>query len=487
MSTDFSNRRLFCNTNIGTLVVSLGLKNRSSATFLLMSAAALRIFSLEAESWVSDERRNVTSILYSAVRKHQDQDLLLRQCACIGSNMIHKCFSQSFSDLVTSFDLSPGCSFAVYCCQRLFGLQLRSRRICDPGHERHSSEIQRLLLWTALCHFLGNICKNNDHCGMRVGGILKSAGFVPWLTCTVPGFTAIIPLEVEPDPDSSASLPSSSSRASGGRRQSQSGLVYTHTANTYEEFTARMTQDGSEELSLIKQQRTPVICVSRDSRNSKVAPRPSSGIRTDTFDAWNQHGLRAPQIKAGASHSDASSGSTSILTHTEPAATAVVEAAVCQLMRLISNFCELSPSILLTAPYDAERGQQQSIEAVPPSINGVCLLCDDILLPKLLDFFQAAIQYRSAALYAAAALLKMQGQSNLDADIAARIQILLLAISRRYFPKIMKSELHEFVCIAPRCLPSIPSAAELHHLVGVAYANIDPTIEQLLRGRDSDG
>lgn len=66
MSTDFSNRRSFSSSSIGTLVVTLGLKNCSSATFLLMSAAALRSFSLEAEVWVHDERRNVTNIMCEA-------------------------------------------------------------------------------------------------------------------------------------------------------------------------------------------------------------------------------------------------------------------------------------------------------------------------------------------------------------------------------------------------------------------------------------
>ena len=69
--------------------------------------------------------------------------------------MLQKAYPQSFNDLFMSFDLSPGCSFAMHCCKRLFGLQLRARRICDAGHKSHSDEIQRLLLWTALCHLLG--------------------------------------------------------------------------------------------------------------------------------------------------------------------------------------------------------------------------------------------------------------------------------------------------------------------------------------------
>ena len=156
-------------------------------------------------------------------------------------------------------------------------------------------------------------------------------------------------------------------------------------------------------------------------------------------------------------------------------------------MRLISNFCELLPSIIVTAPYDTELVEVQGSAATPPSVNGAGLLCDDALLPKLLDFFQAVIQYRSAALHAASILLKMQGQSNLDPDISARIQELLLKICRRYFPKIMRSELGDFVCLAPRTLPSIASAAELHQLVGVAYEKIDIAIQQMFgENRGSD-
>ena len=101
----------------------------------------------------------------------------------------------------------------------------------------------------------------------------------------------------------------------------------------------------------------------------------------------------------------------------------------------------------------------------------------------MLDFFDAAVQYRSAALHAAAVLLKLQGISMMEADTALRIQGTLMSICRRYFPRIMKSELHEFVCVAPRCVPSIPSPAELHQLVGVAYEHIDEAIEQLQSGR----
>ena len=233
MSTDFSNRRRFSSSSIGTLVVTLGLKNRSSATFLLMSAAALRSFSLEAEAWVHDERRNVTNILYSAAREYPNHDLLLRQCACIGCNMLQKSHAQSFNDLFMHFDLSPGCSFAMHCCTRLFGLQLRARRICDPKHKSHSDEIQRLLLWTALCHFLGNGCPSNSSQSMHVGAMLISAGFLPWLSCTVPGFTSIIPAPPQTEVNSNKSK-ADPSRANESRKISSTGLLYVHAANTYE-------------------------------------------------------------------------------------------------------------------------------------------------------------------------------------------------------------------------------------------------------------
>jgi hypothetical protein len=475
MSTDFSNRRKFTSSNIGTLLITLGLRNRSSSTFLLMSTAALRSFSLEAENWVFDERRNVINVLYSAIRQHANHDLLLRQCACIGSNILHKSYSQAFNDLVLQFDLSPGCSFAKHCCRRLFTIQLHARRICDPQHARHSDEMQNLLVWTALCHFLGNGCNSNSSEGMHVGGLLISTGFISWLKSTLPGFTAIIPGEPMSEHAASTSE-TAAARALVGRRQSQSGLLYSHTANTYEEYASRTTEDGSEELYLTRSQKMSIRSVAQS--GMKVSRRESTAIRSDTFDGWSQHGLRNLTFSATSSSGLTSS---SLLKHAVPSAAAVVEAAICQLMRLISNFGELLPSILLTAPYDTERVKHES-RATPPSVNGVELLSDDVLLPKLLDFFEAAVQYRSAALHAAAVLLKMQDRSMMDADIALRIQSLLLNICRRYFPRIMKSELHEFVCIAPRCLASIPSAAELHQLVGVAYENIDSEVQNLLSG-----
>lgn len=488
MSTDFSNRRRFSSSNIGTLVIAIGLKHRSNATFLLMCAAALRTFSLEAESWLHEQRRNVTSLLYCVMRQHGSEDLLLRQCACIGSNMLHKAYSQSFNDLVMRFDLSPGCSFATHCCRRLFGLQLRAGRICDPGHTRHPQEIQRLLLWTALCHFLGNSCNSNSPEGMHVGGVLKSAGFVFWLQSTLCGFTAIIPVEL--DHEINATKSDAAPQASSGSKQSQSGLLFTHVANTQENYVGRMTEDGSEELSLSKTIRMPVFSVARGN-GMKFARRQSMGMRTDTFDSWNQHGLRMVALPANLATADVVGGSaaapSSLLTRAVPAAASVVEAAISQLMRLISNFCELLPSIIVTAPYDTELVEVQGSAATPPSVNGAGLLCDDALLPKLLDFFQAVIQYRSAALHAASILLKMQGQSNLDPDISARIQELLLKICRRYFPKIMRSELGDFVCLAPRTLPSIASAAELHQLVGVAYEKIDIAIQQMFGENSSSG
>ena len=484
MSTDHSNRRRLSSSNIGSLIVTVGLKSRTSATFLLMSAAALRSFSMEAEMWVHDQRRNVICILYAAVRQHAEADLLLRQCACIGSNMLQKTYSQTFKDLVINFDLSPGCSFATHCCQRLFRLQLRSRPLCDEGHKGHAGEIQRLLLWTSLAHFLGNSCTSNSPEGMAVGGMLLSAGFLSWLNSTVPGFTAIIP----PEPHAPATsdhrqsvVPSSTD----SRKQSQSGLQFIHTANTHETYTSRTTQDGSEELNLTKSQRVPTRPVARGSAIT-FARRPTSGIRTDTFDSWSQHGMRsllvppgtAPQVPAA----DSGASATSLLKHALPATASVVEAAICQLVRLISNFAELLPSILVTAPYDTERADVQAATTTPPSVNGMEHLCHDDVLSKLLDFFEASLQYRSAALHAASVLLKMQGNSALDPDVLARIQAILNSICRRYFPKIMKSELHEFVCVAPRSVPSIPSAAELHQLVGVAYESVDQAIQQLLAG-----
>ena len=421
----------------------------------------------------------MTSLLYCVMRQHGSEDLLLRQCACIGSNMLHKAYSQSFNDLVMRFDLSPGCSFATHCCRRLFGLQLRAGRICDPAHTRHPQEIQRLLLWTALCHFLGNCCNSNSPEGMHVGGVLKSAGFVFWLESTLRGFTAIIPVEL--DHEINASKLDAAPRASSGSKQSQSGLLFRHVANTQENYVGRTTEDGSEELSLSKTIRMPVHSVARDS-SMKFARRQSTGMRTDTFDSWNQHGLRTVALPANLANGDvggSGTAPTSLLTRAVPAAASVVEAAISQLMRLISNFCELQPSILVTAPYDTELVEVQGSAATPPSVDGAGLLCDDALLPKLLDFFQAVIQYRSAALHAASILLKMQGQSNLDPDISARIQELLMKICRRYFPKIMRSELGDFVCLAPRTLPSIASAAELHQLVGVAYEKIDIAIQQM--------
>lgn len=479
MSTDFSNRRRFTSSNIGTLLITLGLRNRSSVNFLLMSSAALRSFSLEAENWVHDERRNVINVLYAAIRHHAYHDLLLRQCACIGSNILHKSYSQSFNDLVLQFDLSPGCSFAMHCCRRLFGIQLHARRICDPRHVHHSDEMRHLLLWIALCHFLGNCCNSNSTEGMYVGGLLISAGFVHWLKSTLPGFTAIIPAEPVVSEHDSRNSSDAAAPVIAGRRQSQSGLLYRHTSTTYEEYTARATEDGSEELNLTKSHKISIRSVAQS--DLKISRRPSTAIRTDTFDSWNQHGMRTLTFSSDSSTSGSTVSSTSVLKHAIPAAAAVVEAAICQLMRLISNFGELLPSILLTAPYDTERVKHES-RATPPSVNGVELLCDHMLLPKVLDFFEAALQYRSAALHAAAVLLKMQDRNMMDADIAARIQSLLLNICRRYFPKIMKNELHEFVCIAPRCLPNVPSTAELHQLVGVAYENIDLEIQKLLRG-----
>ncbi len=482
MSTDYSNRRRLSSSNIGTLVVSVGLTNRNSVTFLLMTAAALRSFSLEAEYWVHDERRNITSVLYAATRQHGDHDLLLRQCACIGSNMLLKSYSQTFNDLVMGFDLSPGCSFAMTCCKRLFALQLRSRPLCDHRHHGHEDEMRRLLLWTSLCHFLGNCCNSNSPEGMRVGGLVQSEGFASWLKSTLPGFTRIIPA----DPmhlDQSGSNHASST----GRKQSQSGLLFTHSANTFEHYVSRTTHDGSEELSLTKTQRMPVRAVAQGS-GSAYARRPSSGIRTDTFDSC-QHGMRTlslhspPLVPSSAGSVPVEpQAAASLLKHALPATAAVVEAAICQLMRLISNFGELLPSILVTAPFDTDRLAAATAAAPPPSINGTELLCHHQLLPKLLDFFEAAIQYRSAALHAASLLLRMQGQSMLDADVALRIQAVLLSICRRYFPRIMRSELHEFVCIAPRCVPSVPSAMELHQLVGVAYEGVDEAIQQLIGG-----
>ncbi len=484
MSTDYSNRRRLSSSNIGTLVVSVGLTNRSSVTFLLMTAAALRSFSLEAEYWVHDERRNITSVLYAATRQHGDHDLLLRQCACIGSNMLLKSYSQTFNDLVLGFDLSPGCSFAMTCCKRLFGLQLRSRPLCDPRHDGHENEMRRLLLWTSLCHFLGNCCNSNSPEGMRVGGLVQSEGFASWLKSTLPGFTRIIPADPK-NLDQSGSNHASST----GRKQSQSGLLFTQSANTYEHYVSRTTHDGSEELSLTKTQRMPVRAVAQAS-GSTYARRPSSGIRTDTFDSWSQHGMRALSLhspplvssSAGSVEPHAGSAAASLLKHALPATAAVVEAAICHLMRLISNFGELLPSILVTAPFDTDRVAASTAAAPPPSINGAELLCHHQLLPKLLDFFEASIQYRSAALHAASVLLRMQGQSMLDADVALRIQAILLSICRRYFPRIMRSELHEFVCIAPRCVPSVPSAMELHQLVGIAYEGVDEAIQQLIGG-----
>jgi hypothetical protein len=480
MSTDYSNRRRLSGSNIGTLVVSVGLKCRNSATFLLMSAAALRSFSLEAETWLPDQRRNVISILYAAARLHADNDMLLRQCSCVGSNMLQKSFSQTFNDLVQNFELNPGCSFALHCCRRLFGLQLRARPLCDPGHRSHANETQRLLLWTALCHFLGNSCNSNSTEGMFVGGMLISAGFLSWLKNTVPGFTAIIPAEARADV--SPGQPGTANTDSS-RKQSQSGLLFKHTANTCEHYVSSVTQDGSEELSLTKSQRVPVRSVAQES-GIKFARRPSSGIRTDTFDSWNHHGLRTLNVPPSTTTSNAPprDDPVALLKHALPAIASVVEAAICQLMRLISNFAELLPSILVTAPHDTERADLQSTTATPPSVNGVAHLCSPLLLPKLLDFFDASLQYRGAALHAASVLLRMQGQANMDADIALRIQSILLTICRRYFPKIMKSELHEFVCIAPRSLASIPSAPELHQLVGIAYENVDEAIQQLLGG-----
>jgi hypothetical protein len=263
-----------------------------------------------------------------------------------------------------------------------------------------------------------------------------------------------------------------------------------------QEYEARATENGGEELALVKHKRMPVVAATAQAtaQGTKFSHRPSSGFRTDTFDAWSQHGMRTLALTAKTSPRAATAGaapgsiavSTSLLKHAVPAAAAVVEAAICHLMRLIANICELVPSILVTAPYDTERGDFGSIAVNSPSINGVQLLCDDDLLPKLLDFFEAALQYRSAALHAAGILLKMQGVSMMEADIAMRIQGLLMQICRRYFPKIMKSELHEFVCIAPRCLPSLPSPAELHQLVGVAYENIDLAIQQLQSGRGEE-
>jgi hypothetical protein len=92
------------------------------------------------------------------------------------------------------------------------------------------------------------------------------------------------------------------------------------------------------------------------------------------------------------------------------------------------------------------------------------------------------LQYWSAALHAASQLLKMQGNSTLDPDVLARIQAILNRICRRYFPKIVKSKLHEFLCIAPRSVPTIPSASEQHWLVGVEYESVDQAIQQLLVG-----
>ncbi len=216
----------------------------------------------------------------------------------------------------------------------------------------------------------------------------------------------------------------------------------------------------------------------------KFACRPSSGIRTDTFDSWSQHGLRTLTVPPSSMTADAPKRADplALLKRALPAIASVIEAAICQLMRLISNFAELLPSILLTAPHDTERVHFQSTAAIPPSVNGAALLCDPFLLPRLLDFFEASLQYRSAALHAASVLLRMQGQANMDADFALRIQVILLTICRRYFPRIMKSELQEFVCIAPRSLASIPSAIELHQLVGIAYENVDEAIQQLLGG-----
>ena len=422
--------------------------------------------------------KSLDGFVYRVTKKFiKNQDLLLRQCACIGSNMMHKSYSQSFNDLVLQFDLSPGCSFAMHCCRRLFGVQLRARRICDPLHGRHSDEMQRLLLWTALCHFLGNCCTSNTSQGMYLGGILCSAGFIPWLKSTLPGFSAIIPAETAREPGSGKSE-HAAAPATMGRKQSQSGLLYTHTANTYEEYAARTTEDGSEELNLTKTQKISLRSVAQS--GITFVRRPSTAIRTDTFDSWNQHGLRTLAIPAASSSTGSFATSSSLLKHAVPTAAAVVEAAICQLMRLISNFGELLPSILLTAPFDPERVNIESRHATPPSVNGVELLCEQLLLPKLLDFFEVTLQFRSAALYAAAVLLKMQDRSIMDADIAARIQSLLLSICRRYFPKIMKSVLHEFVCIAPRCVASVPSSAELHQLVGVAYESIDSEIQKLL-------
>jgi hypothetical protein len=109
--------------------------------------------------WVHDERRNIICMLYAAVRRHTEADLLLRQYACIGSNMLQKSYSQTFNAFVIKFDMSPGCSVAM---QRLFRLQLRSRPLCDLGHKGHAIDIQRLLLWTTSAHFLGNSCTSNS-------------------------------------------------------------------------------------------------------------------------------------------------------------------------------------------------------------------------------------------------------------------------------------------------------------------------------------
>jgi len=227
---------------------------------------------------------------------------------------------------------------------------------------------------------------------MHVGGMLLSAGFLPWLSCTIPGFTAIIP--PEPPTEQDASKPNATlSRANESRRTSSSGLLYVHAANTYEEYAPRTTETGDEELALIRHNRMPVRSATATAKGNapKVSNRPSSGVRTDTFDAWSQHGMRALAFPAKIPTRPASAGavsgstatSTSLLKHAVPAAASVVEAAICHLMRLIANFCQLVPSILVTAPHDTERVDVGAHAEPPPSINGVQLLCDDAMLPKV--------------------------------------------------------------------------------------------------------
>jgi hypothetical protein len=74
-----------------------------------------------------------------------------------------------------------------------------------------------------------------------------------------------------------------------------------------------------------------------------------------------------PTATPHVSDADSGASSTSLLKHALPATASVVEAAICHLVRLISNFGELLPSILVTAPNDAERADVQAASVTPPS------------------------------------------------------------------------------------------------------------------------